>query len=442
MPLPLFILHFFILRSKGFCPEVREGGKNKSMKGLNSSWNTNYKTLARKSKFRECLVAENPLSSIIVDVRSRLFRYMRLQIPERRLDDKIKCVFGLLTSRHKEEAKVVKEAINTMKKEVAMLLVEKHTYVLCSQEPCPFKRGLKEVNDTAAAKKHDDLLAAIGSFRKNMFDVDKLLECHVAFESYLISNIDKICSSHYSSFSSYLGTKVDNSSRDVTVFDPFHTSASYRSVTGLLMLRASGTNGSKYEKFEAKARQKPEYDPSHSVASRTSGYTSSFFEARARSSKHEKASFFEARAGSMNGSSFGASVLRTPDQSDHFESDRLCARVAKVAGSSAVLSEDFDCVALFGADMLVKEVWPRFFTYTMLTDVMDAFCSKSRNELIKKCCILGTDYNHGIKNVGPVKIKKIDENKTSTLFETCLALQSISIRDLVEFFLNDEAHVL
>ena len=340
-----------------------------SMKGLNSSWNTNYKTLARKSKFRECLVAENPLSSIIVDVRSRLFRYMRLQVPDRRLNDKITCVFGLLTDRHKEEAKVVREAINTMKNEVAMLLVEKHTYVLCSRKPCPFKRGLKEVNDTAAAKKHDDLLAAIGSFRKNMFDVDKLLECHVAFESYLISNIDKICSSHYSSFSSYLGTKVGNSSRGVTAF---------------------ASLASKYEEV-----------------------------------KHER-----------------VSVLRTPDQSDHFESDRLCARAAEIAGSSAVLSEDFDCVALFGADMMVKEVWPRFFTYTMLTDVMDAFCSKSRNELIKKCCILGTDYNHGIKNVGPVKIKKIDENKTSALFETCLALQSISIRDFVDFFLSDEALVL
>lgn len=40
---------------------------------------------------------------------------------------------------------------------------------------------------------------------------------------------------------------------------------------------------------------------------------------------------------------------------DMFESDRLCARLAHNR-PSGVLSEDFDCVALFGANFMVKEV--------------------------------------------------------------------------------------
>ena len=303
---------------------------------LNSNWSTNYKTLARKTQFRECLTAERPLFHVIVDVRSRLFRYMRLQVPNRRLHDKIKCVFGLLTDQHKEEAKVIEDAFSTMRKEVAMLLAENTTYVLCSPTNCPFKTGIKEAHKETAIRKQGNLVKAISSFRNDMFNVDKLLECHVAFESYLIANADEICA---------LSTL------------------------------------------------------------------------KIQTAPHR---------------------LRTvaPEKDDLFESDRLCAKKAgDNSQASAVLSEDFDCVALFGAEMMVKEVYPMFFTYTILEDVMSTFCSTSKTNLIHKCCILGTDYNKGIKGVGPVAIEKIDEDGARAHFETCMALQSTNKDELMKFFL-------
>ena len=317
---------------------------------LNSSWSTNYKALARRTKFRECLTAEDPISHVVVDVRSRLFRYLRLHVPNRRFSEKVRCAFGLLTDRQKEEARVIDEAVSAMRKDVA-ILARNCTYVLCSQEACPFKARIKNAYEKAAVKTREDLDAAIESFKSDMFDLDRLTECHVAFESYLISNVEDICMA--------LARNFDAPKGPLPLFVP----------PG----KSRGTKG----------------------------------------------------------------MTTAPDEDDFFESDRSCARIANGSQlASAVLSEDFDCVALFGAGMMIREVWPSVFTYTTLRDVMDAFCSTSRENLIHKCCILGTDYNHGIKGIGAVAIRKIDEDKARETFESCMTLQSTEKHDIMNFFLK------
>ena len=235
---------------------------------------------------------------------------------------------------------VLNDAFRAMKQEVAMLLVDRHAYVMCHPDSCPFKENYKREKSLVAKQKRADLKASIRLFRKNMFDVEKLVECHVAFESYLMSNFEKVCD----------GTK--SSENDII-------------------------------------RQ----------------------------------------------------ILNSavpPEACDHFESDRSCARLAnlehEVRRGDAVLSEDFDCVALFGADMMIKDVYSMFFTYTTLKDVMNVFHSNDRLDLVRKCCVLGTDYNLGVKGIGPVKITKIDENKSRELFETCMSLQSTDEKDMLELF--------
>ena len=119
-----------------------------------------------------------------------------------------------------------------------------------------------------------------------------------------------------------------------------------------------------------------------------------------------------------------------PGKRDMYESDRLCARLADKravwpaktdsratncprTGTTAVLSEDLDCVALFGANTMVKEVHRGFFVYTTIDDVASTFRAATRENMVEKCCLMGTDYNLGIKGVGPVKVQKIDSSETS-----------------------------
>ncbi len=123
-----------------------------------------------------------------------------------------------------------------------------------------------------------------------------------------------------------------------------------------------------------------------------------------------------------------------PDAEDFYESDRMCARFAR-QGGVAVLSEDFDNVVLFGADMMIKEVYNNFFVYVSLRDVMEIFDSVSRKDALHKCCLIGTDYNLGLKGIGPVKIKKIDIAKAKELFLTCMSAQSIKPDKYYSFFM-------
>jgi len=122
-----------------------------------------------------------------------------------------------------------------------------------------------------------------------------------------------------------------------------------------------------------------------------------------------------------------------PTNVDNFESDRLCAKLSIESGS-AILSEDFDCVTLFGANMMIKEVHKGFFSYITLEDIMKTFKSSTRKDMIHKCCIMGTNYNLGLKGVGPVKAQKTKAAKAESLFKTCLASQSINPKDIYELF--------
>lgn len=123
-----------------------------------------------------------------------------------------------------------------------------------------------------------------------------------------------------------------------------------------------------------------------------------------------------------------------PKESDMFESDRTCARLAQ-SGPVAVLSEDFDCVALFGASFMVKVVHYGYFEYVVLKDVMRTFRSTTRENLAEKCIIIGTDYNFGLHGVGPVKVKQIDDSDTKKLCHICLSAQSIKQNELKQLFL-------
>lgn len=301
---------------------------------LNSGWSSTYKTLARKAEFRICQIAEDPVSAVVVDVRSRLFRYFRKVIPNRPLHEKIKCVFGLLKEIgiQDEEEKTCANAWKYITGEAALLLPRQSTYVMCSRPNCRFKVPLKESRKDEVGKKITKLYEAMNRFRHHIMDISILLECHVAFESYLIANIENLC----------------------------------------LTL-------------------------------------------------HEQ----------VQGHNLLQNVL--PESSDYYESDRVCADLS-LAKSQAILSEDFDCVALFGARMMIREVSDGFFTYTSLKDVMDVFSADTRRNLVHKCCIIGTDYNLGIKGIGPVKAAKIDERNAREKFEACIAAQGIEVSSLLEFF--------
>jgi len=121
-----------------------------------------------------------------------------------------------------------------------------------------------------------------------------------------------------------------------------------------------------------------------------------------------------------------------PTYKEFFESDRLCAML----NVDAILSEDFDCITLFGAKQIICDVSPKYVTYTTLEDVMHTFDCNTREELVYKCCIIGTDYNLGIKGIGPAKLLKLyDSNEITSMVENCFLLQSIDIEKIRKFFL-------
>ena len=119
-----------------------------------------------------------------------------------------------------------------------------------------------------------------------------------------------------------------------------------------------------------------------------------------------------------------------PSEADYFESDRLCT---KLGPKKAVLSEDLDCVALFGLDFMIKEVYRSFFSYMTVTDIIDCFNSANRRDLVHRCCIMGTHFNLGLKGIGPVRVKKLSPGKAEDMFKSCLALQSIDPKDFYKF---------
>ena len=300
---------------------------------LNTSKSSNYKALAKKTKPRECITSDNPLSEIVVDFRSRLFMYIRTEYINKPLKQKINALFIAMDDMQKEKKRVYEAAIATMKMEVSLMRVDKVTYVFPSTTACPYKKHIKSIMSTAAKTRLVEFESRVQEFKRDMLDVDLLDRCIAALESYMVSDLEGIC----------------------TV---------YRGKEWMLVSEAK---------------------------------------------------------------------FIVPKKDDMFESDRTCARLGR---SSAILSEDFDCLAFFGANMMVKEVYRGFFSYIVLKDLMELFKSRTRKNLVEKCCLMGSDYNFGLKGVGPVKVTKIDTLKTSKLCKTCLSAQSIKPEKLWNFFMT------
>ena len=299
---------------------------------LNTSKSSNYKALAKKTKQRECITSDNPLSEIVVDFRSRLFMYIRTKYINRPLNQKIDGLFRAMNDLDAEKKHVFQEAVAVMKVEVSLMHVHKVTYVFPSFVTCPYKKHVKSLAKTATESRLIEFKNRAQGFKCDMLNTDLLEKCIAALESYMISDLEGICSV-------------------------------YKGIEWLFVPKA-------------------EYI--------------------------------------------------VPKKDDMFESDRTCAKLGK---SSAVLSEDFDCLALFGANLMVREVYNGFFSYIVLKDVMETFKSKTRKNLVEKCCLMGNDYNFGLKGVGPVKVTKIDASETSKLCKTCLSAQTIKSEDFWNFFL-------
>ena len=303
---------------------------------LNSSGS--YKSLARKTPVRECEIAEEAVSEVVVDFRSRLFRYMRLVYSNRGQTERALSVFRTMRDIRTtgdvftEKRRVFDAALASTVKEAERMRALKCTYVFPSTERCPHRVE----RPSESEKKLDDLLERISEYRRDMFDIDALDRCALALESYLMSDFDRLSKMH---------------------------------------------------------------------------------------------------AGSERFLNLGSGTFQAPDESDSKESDRLCARMSGGIGV-AVMSEDHDVVALFGADMMITEVHRNFFVYSSLRDTMETFGCANRRDLIHKCCIMGTDYNRGLRGVGPVKARKIDAAKAKELFETCTSAQSVSPDVLHKFFIT------
>lgn len=298
---------------------------------LNNSKCAGYKVLARNAEFRECVTSDNPLSEVVVDFRSRLFMYIRTKYVNMPLKHKINRLFLAIEDLEGEKKYVFNAALAATRVEVSALGV-KSTYVFGSQSSCPYKSRLRSDREAVTKARLEEFMNRVAAFKRDMLNVELLERCINGLESYIISDLDGVCSV-------YCGREW------------------------MLV---------------------PE---SHCVV---------------------------------------------PGRVDMFESDRTCARLGK---RSAVLSEDFDCLALFGASLMIRDAYRGFFSYTTLNDVMNTFKSTTRENLVEKCCLMGTDYNLGLKGVGPVKAKKIDALETNRLWKICISAQSINQVKLRNFLL-------
>lgn len=323
-----------------------------------------YKSLARKTPVRECGIAQEAVSEMVVDVRSRLFRYMRLVYSNRGQKERALSVFRTMRDLRTtgdvftERRRVFDAALASTVKEARRMRVQKCTYVFPSTEHCSHRVE----RPSESGKKFDNLREQISEYRRDMFDLEALERCALALESYLMSDFDRLSKMHA------------GSERFLSLGQLSEPTSHHIPGCGVTTL--------------------PER---HHIGS-------------------------------------GATHLYVvPDESDSFESDRLCARMSGGIGVS-VLSEDHDVVALFGADMMITEVHHNFFVYSSLRDTMDTFGCANRRDLVHKCCVMGTDYNRGLRGVGPVKARKIDAAKAKELFETCTSAQSISPDVLHKFF--------
>jgi hypothetical protein len=73
-----------------------------------------------------------------------------------------------------------------------------------------------------------------------------------------------------------------------------------------------------------------------------------------------------------------------------------------------IMSEDYD-LFLFGAKTLIKKIDDEEIVYLHYDELLNKLNLDSK-QLIIACVLCGTDYNNGIKNIGPVRSTKIAKN--------------------------------
>ena len=303
---------------------------------LKSSKGAGYKALARQTKTITCSPKNIVCSYVVVDVRSRMFKYVREMSKIRSTKEKVKCVFGLLLEGMVSEIKkVCDEAQDKMVKEVS--IIGGHVqYVLCSPERCPYRERLKIAERKfEKAKAKERMTKALNKCKKHILDVSVMIECHDAFVGYLISHIEEACLMY-------------NNKQTKTV---------------------------------------------------------------------------------------RATVM--PDDKDSYESDRLCARMSRQdgEGKGVVLSEDYDCIFLFGAEKMIKKITKHVVQYVTIHDAMIVCGCNDRKSLIYKCFLMGTDYNLGLKGIGPKKAVSTKNEHLTVLAEKCMKQQCIDMREIMKFFM-------
>ena len=302
------------------------------MMNLNSNFDCGYKLCFSKCTDKIGLTKEKPFSSVIIDFRSRVFRFLRLWFNNVSISEQIRCVSGLLVSRENEENRLFDRAVRVILREIEMLGIVDFTFVFPSSQTCSYKEKLNTVRRNSREIRLTEFESNLVEFKKQLLDLSVLQTCYRSFASYVMSDLETFCMKYLQ---------------------------------------------------------------------------------RANFLRH---------------------VVPTAD--DAYESDKTCVRLFKNARlTCALLSEDFDCVALFGARSIVREVYPDSFVHVFLSRVMFAMAVTTRTNLIRKCCIIGTDYNLGIKGIRCVKAKKIDESETMEKFKLCMTKQGIDGNELMKFFL-------
>lgn len=305
---------------------------------LNAGFSAGYKTLAKKVQKTECLISDNPVSELIIDFRSRLFRYIRLVYPSRTAHKRACSVFRTIEDLSStdqvltEKRRVFMAALDFTGKEVEYAGVS-CMYVFSSRVSCPYKTDIKANRKTKTDERLKELKSCIAVYKKDMLRLDALEKCAKALESYIMSDLDGVAAAFYG--------------------------------------KEWMLNVGRY---------------------------------------------------------------RVPNEEDFFESDRMCVKLARLQNAT-VLSEDLDNITLFGCDMMIMEIHTKFFVYATLKDIMALFGSVNRVDTIYKSCLMGTDYNRGLKGIGPVKVKQIDETQTKDLFKTCMASQSMNHQKLMQLFM-------
>ena len=169
---------------------------------LNAGFSAGYKTLAKKVQKTECLISDNPVSELIIDFRSRLFRYIRLVYPSRTAHKRACSVFRTIEDLSStdqvltEKRRVFMAALDFTGKEVEYAGVS-CMYVFSSRVSCPYKTDIKANRKTKTDERLKELKSCIAVYKKDMLRLDALEKCAKALESYIMSDLDGVAAAFY-----------------------------------------------------------------------------------------------------------------------------------------------------------------------------------------------------------------------------------------------------